>query len=100
MVEAVGSNEELLALANVELQIHTYKIRAGAGSAVAYLHTHEVGNVDEQPAARILELPADQLDGCWDWYSSPIAMLGRVLNFPVSITTLMLRRSCSISLLQ
>lgn len=66
MVEAVGSNEELLALANVELQIHTYKIQTGAGSAVSYLHTDEVDNADEQPAARVLELPADQLDGSWD----------------------------------
>lgn len=67
MVEAVGSNEELLALADVDLQIHTYKIRTGPGSTIPYLHTtDEVGNVDEQPAARILELPADQLDGSWD----------------------------------
>lgn len=65
VVEAVGSNEELLALANVELQIHTYKIRTGTGSTVSYLNIDE-SNVDEQPAARILELPADQLDGSWD----------------------------------
>ena len=66
VVEAVGSNEELLALDNVELQIHTYKIRTETGSAVSYLHNDEVSGVDEQPAARILELPADQLDGSWD----------------------------------
>ena len=65
MVEAVGSSEELLALANVELQIHTYTIRTGTSSAVSYLHTDD-GNVDEQPAARVLELPTDQLDGSWD----------------------------------
>ncbi|KAF8426417.1 P-loop containing nucleoside triphosphate hydrolase protein [Tirmania nivea] len=83
VVEAVGSNEELLALANVELQIHTYKIRTGTGSIVSYLHTDDV---DEQPAARILELPADQLDGSWDYLYYYPDVKTKLLHF---ITTIM-----------
>ncbi|KAF8449865.1 P-loop containing nucleoside triphosphate hydrolase protein [Terfezia claveryi] len=85
VVEAVGSNEELLALANVELQIHTYKIRTGTGSTVSYLNIDE-SNVDEQSAARILELPADQLDGSWDYLYYYPDVKTKLLHF---ITTIM-----------
>ncbi|RPB24885.1 P-loop containing nucleoside triphosphate hydrolase protein [Terfezia boudieri ATCC MYA-4762] len=87
VVEAVGSNEELLALANVELQIHTYKIRTGTGSTVSYLNIDE-SNVDEQPAARILELPADQLDGSWDYLYYYPDVKTKLLHFITTISGL------------
>lgn len=66
VMEAVGSTEEILALEKVELQVHAYKLQAEATSTAAHLSTDGAFDVDEQSAARILELPADQLDGTWD----------------------------------
>ena len=62
-MEATGSNGEVIPPDNVELQIHVYRIHT---NTVTNLSVDVLIEAGEQPAARILELPAEQLDGIWD----------------------------------
>lgn len=74
VVEADGSNEEVFALHNVELKIHTYQICSSAplqSSNILVVGTHG----EEQPNARVLNLPSHQLDDSWEQYDLGSALL-------------------------
>ncbi|KAF8471993.1 P-loop containing nucleoside triphosphate hydrolase protein [Kalaharituber pfeilii] len=66
VVEVDGSSDEVLSLDNVELQIYAYKLRTPLTSNNSYLQIEDALDKDEQPVARVLELPTSQLDGCWE----------------------------------
>lgn len=65
VVEAIGSSEEMISLDSVELQLHAYKIHP---AVELNLSADEFTDAEDQPTAKILELPAEELDGVWDQY--------------------------------
>ena len=65
VVEVDGSSEEIMSLHSVELKIHTYQIYSSAPSGWLVGGDHG----EEQPNARVFDLPSAQLDDSWEQYA-------------------------------
>lgn len=65
VVEATGSIAETLHVEEVELAIHTYKLRS-TDTVSSSPETEEIVDQYEHPTARVLELPSNSLDGLWE----------------------------------
>jgi len=66
VVEATGSTDKILYLEKVELDINAYKLHLRTSQPASQLSEESTVESEERPSARVMELPARDLDGLWE----------------------------------